>query len=266
MKKTALITGAASGLGLEFSKLLANDHFDLILVDIDEKNLNSAVMNLSHDYKVKIRSIVIDLGTPSAALSIYNQISGEHIDILINNAGFGLGGFFAETDWQLEESMIHLHVMTPTHLTKLIVKDMIGRKSGKVMNVSSVAAFTPGPLMNIYYSTKGYLLSFGRALSNELKGTGVSVTTVCPGLTRTNFSKTRSTLSKVETPKFGVLADSTQKVALIAYRAMLKGKAVSVPVFKNRVMAFLTWLVPTSLSVKLIRSSQSKIQSYKSQV
>ncbi len=263
INKFALVTGSASGLGYEFARLLAQDGYQLILVDKNEKDLIIAAEKIQKEYSVNVRSIIQDLGIAGAAQIIYDEVGNEEIEVLINNAGFGISGMFRETDWKLEESMIYLHVYTPSHLVKLISKDMIGRGSGKIMNISSVAAFTPGPLMNIYYATKGYMLSFGRALSNELKGTGVTITTVCPGLTRTNFSETRASLSNVPTPKFGLLADSTEKVSGIAYRAMNKGKAVSIPVFKNRLMAFLTWLTPVWLTLKIIRRSQSKIQNQK---
>ncbi len=261
---TALVTGSASGLGYEFSRLLARDGYNLILVDKKEEDLNIAADKIKEDYNISVRPIVQDLAIPDAGKIIYKQVKDQPIEVLINNAGFGISGLFSDTDWQLEQSMIYLHVLTPTYLVKHISGDMIKRGSGKLMNISSVAAFTPGPLMNIYYATKGYLLSFGRALSNELKGTGVSITTACPGLTRTRFSETRARLSDVPVPEFGMLADSTEKVAAIAYRAMNKGKTVSVPVFKNRLMAFFTWLLPVSLTVKIIRRSQSKIQNQKS--
>lgn len=263
LSDTALVTGSASGLGYEFARLLAQDGYQLILVDKNEKDLTIAAEKIQKEHGVDVRSIIQDLAAPDAAQIIYKQVKDQVIEVLINNAGFGISGKFCDTDWQLEQSMIYLHVFTPTYLVKLISRDMIERGSGKIMNISSVAAFTPGPLMNIYYATKGYLLSFGRALANELKGSGVSITTVCPGLTRTNFSETRATLSNVPVPKFGMLADSTEKVAGIAFRAMNKGKTVSVPVFKNRIMAFFTWLVPVSLTVKIIRRSQSRIQNHK---
>ena len=257
-KRSAIVTGAASGLGLEFSKLLASDGYNLVLVDIDKGNLESAKESLLKIFKIEIRTIILDLATIDAADSLYQQSKEYYPEIVINNAGFGVGGFFTETDWKLEQKMINLHVYTPTRFCKLIIKDMINAGRGKIMNVASVAAFTPGPLMAIYYSTKAYLLSFGRAISNELKGTGVSLTTVCPGLTRTGFSGTRASNTGVEPPRLGIMADSAERVAGIAYRAMMKGKAVSVPVFKNRLMNFLIWLLPGALAIIIVRKSQNK--------
>ncbi|MGD9931109.1 MAG: SDR family NAD(P)-dependent oxidoreductase [Mangrovibacterium sp.] len=176
MAKTGLVTGAASGLGFEFSNLLAQDSFDLVLVDVDEQKLLATKQKIRDIYPVHVETIICDLCQPGCVVAIYEQLEGRNIDILINNAGFGLYGFFSKTEWELEESMIYLHILTLTHLTKLILKDMINVNNGKILNVSSVAAFQPGPLMAVYYATKAYILSFSEALSNEVKGTGVSVT------------------------------------------------------------------------------------------
>ncbi|MEE4115363.1 MAG: SDR family oxidoreductase [Marinilabiliaceae bacterium] len=257
-KKTAIITGAASGLGLEFSKLLASDGYHLIMVDIDKAKLEAAKDDILNNFQVEIKTLFIDLSDKGSADLLYTQTKEYDPEIVINNAGFGLGGYFSETDWELEQKMINLHVYTPTRFCKLVLKDMISAGRGKIMNVASVAAFAPGPLMAIYYSTKAYLLSFGRAISNELKGTGVSMTTVCPGLVRTGFSGTRAKNAGVDAPAPGIMSDSAGRVAGIAYRAMIKGKTVSVPVFKNRLMNFLLWLLPVSLTIRIIRRSQNK--------
>lgn len=258
-KNSALVTGAASGLGFEFAQLLARDNYRLILIDVDASKLKDRAEKIEKEFNTNVSTIVCDLALSGAAQKIYKQIKNDKIDILINNAGYGLSGFFKDTSWELEERMINLHILTPTHLTKLIVKDMIESGRGKIMNIASVAAFTPGPIMSVYYATKAYLLSFGNALSNELKGTGVSLTTVCPGLVRTSFSGTRANYSNIIAPKFGALADNSEKVSIIAYKAMLRGKALSVPVFKNRIMTFLTWLTPRPLTVRFVRNSLSKL-------
>lgn len=256
--RSAIVSGAASGLGLEFSKLLAADGYNLVMVDIDKGKLESAKEALLRIFNIEIKTITLDLATIDSADSLYEQSKEYSPEIVINNAGFGLGGFFSETEWELEQKMINLHVYTPTRFCKLVLKDMISAGRGKIMNVASVAAFAPGPLMAIYYSTKAYLLSFGRAISNELEGTGVSMTTVCPGLVRTGFSGTRAKNTGVEAPALGIMADSAGRVADIAYRAMMKGKTVSVPVFKNRLMNFLIWMLPVSVTIRIIRRSQNK--------
>ncbi len=257
--KTAIITGGASGLGFEFAKLLAIDNYNLVLVDIDESQVYSAKAVIEKHSKVKIHTIILDLSTIEAADKLYALTKGYNTEVVINNAGFGLGGYFAKTDWELEQKMINLHVYTPTRFCKLILKDMVRAGRGKIINVASIAAYTPGPFMAIYYATKGFLLSFGRAISNELKGSGVSLTTVCPGLTKTSFAPKRASLSGVAPPNYGFMADDAGKVAQIAYKAMVKGKVVSIPLFKNKLMNFFMWIIPNPLVIQFVRKTQTHL-------
>lgn len=259
--KTGLVTGAASGLGLEFSNLLAQDSFDLVLVDVDEPKLMAAKQKIQDTYQVKVYPIICDLRQPGCIALIYEQIEDRNIDVLINNAGFGLYGFFSETAWELEESMIYMHILTMTHLTKLILKDMIKMKSGKILNVSSVAAFQPGPLMAVYYATKAYILSFSEALANEVKGTGVTVTVLCPGQTKTNFQKVTAKNSKEKLSRAGFLSPADPvKVALHGYNDMLSGYTKSVPGLINKFFVLVSRITPNRFSVPLIRKIQVKIR------
>lgn len=257
--KTAIVTGAASGLGFELAKLLASDGYNLVMVDLNEAQAQIAKESIRCVYQVEIETIVLDLSDIESAYTLYKLTKQYCPEVVINNAGFGLGGFFVNTDWKLEQKMINLHVYTPTHYCKLILKDMIVSGTGKIMNVSSIAAYTPGPLMAIYYATKGFLLSFGRAISNELEGTGVTLTTICPGIIKTSFAPKRASLSGVMPPNYGLLADSAEKVALVAYKAMMNGKAVSIPLFKNRMMNFIMWMLPDSVVIKVVRRSQTQL-------
>lgn len=257
--KTAIITGAASGLGLEFCKLLASDGYVLVMVDKDQDRLLKAKDSLENTFSNSIHSLALDLAETQSADILYEQTKHHQPDLVVNNAGFGLGGEFNQTAWKLEQQMINLHVLTPTRYCKLILNDMLERGQGKIMNISSVAAFTPGPYMAIYYATKSYLHSFGLALSNELKGSGVSVTTVCPGLTKTAFPEKRAALSGVEPPHYGIMANTAEEVARVAYTDMKKGKALSVPLFKNRFMKFIIWLLPDALVLNFIKKSQVKL-------
>lgn len=259
--KTGLVTGAASGLGLEFSNLLAQDSFDLVLIDVDEPKLMAIKQKIQDTYQVKVYPIICDLRQPGCIDLIYEQIKGKNIDVLINNAGFGLYGFFSETEWELEESMIYMHILTMTHLTKLILKDMIKMKSGKILNVSSVAAFQPGPLMAVYYATKAYILSFSEALANEVKGTGVTVTVLCPGQTKTNFQKITAKNSKEKLSRAGFLSPADPvKVALYGYNDMLSGYTKSVPGLINKFFVLISRITPNRFSVPLIRKIQVKIR------
>ncbi|MFA5327069.1 MAG: SDR family oxidoreductase [Prolixibacteraceae bacterium] len=260
MNKTALVTGAASGLGFEFSKLLAHDNYDLILIDFDEKRLLEASVNIEKQYPVQIQKLIFDLSQPGVANEIYSEINGKNIDVLINNAGFGLFGLFNETAWEIEESMIHLHVLTLTRLTKLIIKDMIRNRSGKILNVSSLAAFQPGPLMSVYFATKAYILSFSEALANETKGTGVTVTVLCPGQTKTNFENVSAVNSNTKVSKVKLFTADPAKVARYGYDSMNAGKTTAIPGTMNKITAFFSRHIPRNLNASLVRNIQARIR------
>lgn len=257
--RTALVTGAASGLGFEFAKLLASDHYDLILADKDESRLAMAREQLQRKFQVPVETINSDLSKPQAAAEIYAETKDKAIDILINNAGYGLFGFFTRTDWEKEEKMINLHVLTTTHLTKLFISDMVKRGSGRIMNVSSMAAFQPGPLMAVYYATKTYILSLTEALANETKGSGVTVTAFCPGQTRTGFQDNVARASNVPKSKTFWMADPA-KVARAAYHAMQSGKTLSVPGTGNKILILLNRLIPRKAVTSLVRRLQENIR------
>lgn len=261
MNKIGLVTGAASGLGYEFSNLLANDSYDLILIDINEFKLNDSKQKLEEHHNVKVNTIICDLRTPKIAESVYEEVKNKNIDVLINNAGFGLFGFFSETDWEIEESMIFVHVLTMTHLTKLILKDMIFRGSGKILNVSSLAAIQPGgPLMAVYFATKAYILSFSEALANEVKGTGVTVTVLCPGQTKTNFENAAASNSNTKVSKIKPFTADPVKVAVYGYNAMKAGKSNAIPGIMNKLIVLLLRLLPRRFTVQLIRKIQIRIR------
>jgi uncharacterized protein len=261
--KTALVTGAASGFGFEFSKLLASDGYELVLVDINETGLSETSRYLKENYKVPVRSIVLDLAAANAASELYSKCRIENIEILINNAGYGLFGFFYNTNWESEERMIYLHVFTTTQLTKLFLRDMIEKGCGRIMTVSSIAAFQPGPLMAVYYATKAYILYFTEALANEVKGTGVSVTVFCPGQTKTGFQqavadKSNSVLSK------SPWLDNPKKTARYGYDAMKSGMALAIPGKRNKFLVQLHRVIPRKTATWLVRKLQEKIRKTKS--
>lgn len=256
MKKNALVTGAASGLGYELAKLLANDSYKLFLVDIDADSLAKAKSTLENEFDVEIVTLVKDLGKLNVALDIMEAINNEPIDVLINNAGFGLFGSFVDTCWERESEMLHVHILTTTHLTKLVLEGMVKRGSGKILNMSSLAAFQPGPLMAIYYASKGYMLSFSEAIANELKGTGVTVTALCPGPTKTSFQKIVSENTCDNKITFNMA--SAKEVAIYGYKAMLKGKAYAIPGKFNKFLATLPRLVTRNAAAAIVRKIQEK--------
>lgn len=256
MSQLAVVTGAASGLGYELMLLLVADHYDLVLIDVDEKKLKEVQSEIETKYRgdVDVRIIVTDLSEVNSATIVYNQIKHRKIDILINNAGFGIFGSFINTSWEQESNMLHLHILTVTHLTKLVLQDMVSCNSGKILNVSSLAAFMPGPMMALYYASKSYLLSFSEAIANELKGTGVSVTVLCPGQTRTGFQKVVSNTASENTISFNFACP--QQVAAYGYKALLKGKVIAVPGFFNKFLSNL----PRILTRNRVRSIVRKVQ------
>lgn len=249
--KTAVVTGGASGIGLEFVKLLISDNYKVFVVDNNVKNLRNLSSNFSSE---NIESIRQDLSNTDSPEKIYKILKKENIDVLINNAGFGTFGKFHKTDWKIEKDMINLHVLNTTHLTKLFLKDMVKKNEGKILNIASVAAFQPGPLMSLYYATKAYILHFTEAISNEVKDKNICISVLCPGQTKTNFQKNVS--SKKNKIKFNTACPI--KVAKYGYESLKKNVTVSVPGFLNNIVVFLGRLLPRSTSTNLVRYIQEK--------
>ncbi len=257
MLKTVLITGASSGIGYEFAKIFAAEDYHLVLVARDKEKLDRATKELKQQFNnVKIETISIDLSKADSSKEIYNfcKKNNIQINILVNNAGFATYGFFPEIDYENELNQMQLNMITLTLLTKLFLKDMLKKSYGKILNVSSTAAFQPGPLMAVYYASKAYVLSFSQALANELKATGVTVTALCPGPTRTGFKK-RASLENTRLFKWGVM--DAKDVALAGYNGMIIGKSVIIPGFKNKILAFLTRFVPDSISSEMVKKLQT---------
>ena len=251
--KTALITGASSGIGYELAKIHAAKGGNLVLVARNISKLDELKLELETQFKVSVYTIGKDLSLVDAALEVYNETSekGIQIDYLINNAGFGHFGMFSDTEWEKEYQMINLNITALTQFTKLYLKDMLKRKSGKIMNVASTAAFVPGPTMAVYCATKPYVLSFSEAVDNEVREFGVSITALCPGATQSGFI---AAASAEESALFkGKKLPSSKEVALFGYDAMLKGKTVAIHGFVNKALAFFVRLIPRKLVVAVSR-------------
>ena len=264
MQQTAVVTGAASGLGYELMLLLANDNYNLVLIDIDKKKLKAIQSNLQNTLNTSVRIIVIDLSKNNSAETVFNAIENIKIDVLINCAGFGIYGSFVNTNWKEESAMLNLHIITITHLTKLVLQGMIGRGHGKILNVSSLAAFQPGPMMALYYASKAYLLSFSEAIANELKGTGVSLTVLCPGPTKTCFQEVVSRSSSNNKISFNMACPKA--VAAYGYKAMLKGKIVAIPGMFNKFLANLPRVLTRNRTTSIVRKIQEKNREKTSEV
>jgi len=250
MNKTALITGASSGFGYEFVKLFVKDNYNLILVARNIEKLEEIKREFSG---VEITVIQKDLTLPGAVKEIYLKIKekGLNIDVLVNNAGFGLLGEFDKLDIEKQTNMIQLNISVLTELTHYVLQEMQERKSGKILNVASTAAFQPGPLMAVYYATKAYVLSFSEALVEELKDTGITVTTLCPGASKTNFGKVAS----VEKTKMFERAMEADIVVQLGYNALMKGQRVVIAGTLNKIGAYAAKFLPRSLAAKVAKAA-----------
>jgi short-subunit dehydrogenase len=184
--KCALITGASSGIGRELATLFARDGYDLTLVARDRAMLARIGDELTRVHGVAVDVIAQDLSHPNAAAEVYRELKRRSIkiDVLVNNAGFGTYGPFVDSDAATESEMLQLNIVALTKLTRLFLEDMLAKREGRILNVASTAAFQPGPLMAVYYASKAYVLSFSEALANELRDSGVTVSTLCPGPTQ----------------------------------------------------------------------------------
>ena len=254
MRKTALITGASGGIGLELAHVHASKGGNLVLVARSLNRLDALKSDLEMKYGITVLVIEKDLSLPGAAQEVYNEIKQKNIEIenLINNAGFGDFGMFTETDWNKEHRMINLNITALTHLTKLYAKEMAGRKSGRIMNVASSAAFQPGPTMAVYFATKAFVLHFSEAVNEELKGSGVTVTALCPGATVSGF---QAAANMADSSLFkGKKLPSAKEVAQYGYAAMMKGKAVAIHGTLNYLLANSGRFAPRSLVVKVTRA------------
>jgi uncharacterized protein len=251
--RSALITGASGGIGREFAKLLAKDCSTLVLVARSQDRLQELKLELEKSFPITVKVIARDLSKAAAAHEIYLELEREQIfvDILINNAGFGGYGAFVATGWLHEMQMISVNIVAMTEMTKLFVKGMVARKSGKIVNVSSTAAFQPGPLMSIYYASKAYVLSFSEAIANELAGTGVTVTALCPGPTATGFARAVG-MERTRLIRYAKIA-SAEEVARYGYRAMMRGRTVAIQRLMNKLMAFSVRLAPRKFLASFVR-------------
>jgi short-subunit dehydrogenase len=237
MATTALITGASTGIGYELGKCFAADRHNLILIARQEARLRQVAAELSEQFSVSARVIVADLAKPDAPQKIADEIRQDslQVDYLVNNAGFGLGGKFSETDLAAELEMMQVNMVALVHLTKLFLPAMVARRSGKIMNVASTAAFQPGPLMAVYYASKAFVLSFTEAIANELAGTGVTVTALCPGPTQSEFQR-RAHIENTRLVKGKFMGMMTaETVAPIGYGGLMQGKRLVIPGLINKV-------------------------------
>jgi short-subunit dehydrogenase len=258
VSKTALITGASGGIGFELALLFGRDRYDCILVARSADKLHALAARLESEFRVKTLVVAKDLSKPAAVDEIYEKVTAAamNVDVLVNNAGFTVFGLFTQTDLDAELEMLQVNVVALTALTKLFLKGMVERRYGRILNLGSTASFEPGPLMAVYYASKAYVLSFSEALANELRGTGVTVTALAPGPTRTGFQKR----GEMEDSRLvqGQIADA-QSVALAGYRGLMAGKTIVIPGFSNKLIPWVVRVSPRGVVTRVVRRMQERV-------
>lgn len=256
MNKTALITGASSGIGLELARIHASKGGNLIITARRKEKLATLKDQLEQEYGITVSVIACDLSQPGAAQELYKQVknNGHKIDFLMNNAGFGLGGKFHELELDRQQQMIQLNVNALVELTYYFLPDLIKKGSGKILNTSSTASLMPGPLQAVYFATKAFVTSFSNAIAEELKGTGVTVTNLMPGATKTEFAAQ----AELENAALFQKTASAYDVALDGYNAMIDGKldVISGVTTSQKIMMNLAPLVPKSIILKQVKKLQ----------
>jgi short-subunit dehydrogenase len=245
------------GIGKELAREFASHGHDLILVARSADKLNETAKELSQKFGVKAYVIAKDLLTPSACEELYSEVKNKNlnVEILVNNAGFGLYGFFHETELKKETDMIELNIKVLTKLTKLFLKDMVQNRKGQILNVASVAGYFPGTLMAVYYATKAYVVSFSQALAGELKGSGVTISALCPGFTESDFHKNAEIDFKRPSDKLRMPAN---RVAKAAYRGLMRRKQIIVPGLMNQLMIFMSKITTKNFQANVNTVFQNK--------
>ena len=255
--KTALITGASSGIGLELAHLFARDGYRLVLVARNRGALRELGDDLQARYSTEVRISPKDLAHPSSPGELFQELqeAGILLDVLVNNAGFGGSGPFLNTDWGDEAEMLQVNIVALTHLTKLFLPQIRARE-GKLLNVASVAGFLAGPYMSVYYATKAFVLHFSEAIAEELSGTGTTVTCLCPGPVETNFQK-RAHVGDTGSGR-GTLMVDVRDVARMGYDGMKQGKRLVIPGWKNQLLVQMLRLAPRNMTSRAVKQMHEK--------
>ncbi len=258
MNPWGLITGASSGIGWELAHCLARRRINLVVTARRRDRLEALAHKLSAE-KIEVRVLDADLSAPGSAAALWRRVEdlGLPVEILINNAAFGLGGRFAALPLAEQTEMVQLNIVSLMELTWLFLRPRLTTGSGRVLNVASTAAFEPGPQMAVYYASKAFVLSFSEALSYELRNTGVTVTALCPGLTRTEFGRRAKIQDSVWSRLFSARAD---RVAETGCRALLAGRRRVIHGWPNRLGAALAQWAPRSWALNFVGAIQKSRQ------
>ena len=256
-RPVALITGASMGLGAEFARLFASEGYDLVLTARNGERMAVLKKEVENLHGITAHILVADLVDERAPVGIHDHLkrSGIAIDVLVNNAGFGMYGKFHESDFDTELEMVQVNIVALMHLTKLFVRDMVSRRRGRIINVASTAAFQPGPLQSVYYASKAFVLSFTEAVNDELRGTGVTATALCPGPTPTGFQE-RANVGNLRGLRL-LMRMSPEAVVRAGYNGMKRGQPVVVPGALNNMLAIGVRLAPRALVTRAVRRLQT---------
>jgi short-subunit dehydrogenase len=250
MPKLALVTGASQGIGLELAERLAAGGYCLVLVGRDPHNLELAAAQLELDQPCRMITFSTDLSQPEATKHLVDQLEekGIEIEVLVNNAAYGAEGPFVDLDLETQLGMVRLNVGALTELTHRLLGPMVRRGTGKILNVASTAAFEPGPGMAVYYATKAFVLSFSEAIADELRGTGVTVTALCPGPTQTGFQR-RAGIEASRLVQIGMM--SAHDVASAGYEGLMAGRRLVIPGAVNKASVQANRILPRRLMARL---------------
>lgn len=250
MKEYALVTGATSGIGLELARCFAQDGIPLILTGRNAQKLQGLRTQLTMKHHVEVHTVVKDLSQESAAEELFEEIqsAGLFVKYLVNNAGVGTYGLFPNITLEKEQELVRLNIYALLTLSKLFLKDMVEHNTGRILNVASLAAFQPGPVMANYYASKAYVLSLSEALSVELAPTRISVSALCPGPVKTQFQETSGMKKTLAAQK---LMMDAKTVADEGYRGMMKGKTVIIPGRLSKCLPYLVRVLPRALAARI---------------
>ena len=243
-----LITGASSGIGLELAKIFAADKFNVVLLARNESALRLLAQELGSAHGIETKVLAKDLSSPAAAQEVFDALKDTPISVLVNNAGIGFYGAFSQGNLNEQISSMQINMTALVQLTHLFLQPMLQRRAGRILNVASMAAFQPGPLINVYYATKAFVYSFSYALAVELQNSGVTVTTLCPGTTHTEFFS-RGRFGSTRAP----FTMGARTVAEAGYRGLMKGKRMVIPGLMNKILTRISRLLPDRLTANAVR-------------